>query len=631
MSKVEQELPNKELLLGNEAIAAGCLEAGVRFAAAYPGTPSSEILQTIIANSSKYGVVTEWSNNEMVAFEKAMGYSLCGMRAMVSMKHAGLNWVADPLSVAIMGGVRAGVVIITADDPHCHSSANEQDNRFYGLFFETLVLEPASPAEAKEMAKKAFAISEEIELPVILRTVTRVSHARSGVEISIPDDIAVHKGEFVPDKDRFWISGAKSLVRHRLLHQQHKLLEAASENSEFNQYEPTNSAVCVIAAGVAWQYANDVLDSLGLKNKASTLKLGVVNPLPNSLIRRALAEHKQVIILEEGEPFVELLIRSFSSGMEEHAVIKGRHDGAIPYCGELTFEVVQSALRNVFGLQSALDSDIHDQWLADKKDLMEIAPKRGMFFCAGCPHNSVAYALSELTRRMKPSPPVAGDIGCYVLMAMPPYKLGDVKYSMGASISVASGISAATGQKAVAVIGDGTFFHSGIPGLINAVYNGGDIVVIIVDNGITGMTGRQPNPGTGSRSDGQASPKINIEEIVSAIHPASLEVVDAYDTAAVKKALVQAFATPGVAVVIARQMCAMEAARRKQREGKKVVRYQIDPEKCIQCMLCVTRFNCIALSKLADGMSIDDTCVGCGVCAQICPNKAIMPISDGGV
>ncbi|MGI6574865.1 MAG: hypothetical protein ACOX3A_03180 [bacterium] len=239
MSKVEQELPTKELLLGNEAIAAGCLEAGVRFAAAYPGTPSSEILQTIIANSSKYGVVTEWSNNEMVAFEKAMGYSLCGMRAMVSMKHAGLNWVADPLSVAIMGGVRAGVVIITADDPHCHSSANEQDNRFYGLFFETLVLEPCSPAEAKEMARKAFAISEEIELPVILRTVTRVSHARSGVETSIHDDVAVHKGEFVPDKDRFWISGAKSLVRHRLLHQQHKLLEAASENSEFNQYEPT--------------------------------------------------------------------------------------------------------------------------------------------------------------------------------------------------------------------------------------------------------------------------------------------------------------------------------------------------------------------------------------------------------
>lgn len=622
------QVTEKKLLLGNEAIAVGCIDGGVKFAAAYPGTPSSEILQTIAAKSKQYDVVTEWSTNEMVAFEKAMGYSLCGMRSMVSMKHAGLNWVADPFSVAYLGGVVGGVLVITADDPNCHSSANEQDNRFYGLFFETLVLEPSSPLEAKEMAKQSFAISEEIEMPVIMRSVTRVSHARSGVE-----DAAAYypslEGNFVPNRDRYWISSDRSLRRHRLVHERQALMQEIGARSGLNRYSNVDADTCIIASGVAWQYVSDVLDGTGLTGKVSTLKLGVVQPVNEDVINRALSEHDQVIIIEEGEPFVELQVRALSSKLEHHSHIYGRHDGAVPYCGELTYERVQDVLAQILNIEDPVTSENAELRSSLKEELDQISPGRGMFYCAGCPHNATSYVLSEITRKMDKKPPIAGDIGCYVLAAMPPYNLGDVKYSMGASISVASGLSEALGRKAVALIGDGTFYHAGMPGMLNASYNGANIVVLIVDNATTGMTGGQPNPGTGSRADGSPAREIKLEDVVSTFKPDSLDVVDAYDLEATREALSKAFDTPGVAVVITRQRCAMEYVRDKRKMGEAIVQYRVDPEKCTACMRCVRRFNCMAISKEEDLMVIDDTCMGCGVCALVCPSDAIERVEGG--
>ncbi|MEW6262231.1 MAG: indolepyruvate ferredoxin oxidoreductase subunit alpha [Thermodesulfobacteriota bacterium] len=608
-----------DFLLGNEAMARGALEAGVRFVAGYPGTPSSEILETLAQDADKHGLYVEWSTNEMVAFENALGASLAGLRALITMKHAGLNWVVDPLSVAVLSGIVGGLVILTADDPNCHSSANEQDNRFYGLFLKVLTLEPSDAQTAKEMMKQAFYLSERTELPVILRSVTRVAHSRTGVSLGrLPEEKSEASGGRNPE--RFFITGARALKGHVWQLKQQTILEQAAEESPFNELqEKGDEELCIIAAGVAYTYVKDAL-RLWRDVGASLLKIGCVHPVPRSLIGSALSGKKAVLVVEEGGPFVELQVRALLPDLSSNIKVLGKMSGDVPEAGELNVDVVTGSIARFLGRIEPRPGS--------RKEILkrtrEILPPRTMVFCAGCPHSGTMYALKKTIRKAKVKPFVAGDIGCYTLMCYPPHELGDAKFSMGSSISVAAGHSKGTGEKAVAVIGDSTFLHAGIPGLINCVYNQSNVLVVICDNGTTGMTGGQPHAGTGITVTGRKTKKVVLENLIRGCGVDFIEVTDPYEVKATRKVLEKAFRRQGLSVVIARRECALLAARKASRSDNKTTARRVDLEKCVGCWECVKGLACPAMIREKDGVVIESSgCTGCGLCAQVCPKGAI--------
>jgi indolepyruvate ferredoxin oxidoreductase alpha subunit len=611
----------QNFLLGNEAIARGAIEANVDFVAGYPGTPSSEILETLARDAVKYSIYVEWSTNEMVAFENALGASLAGLRAMVTMKHAGLNWVADPLSVAVLGGVRGGLVIVTADDPNCHSSANEQDNRFYGLFFKILTLEPSDPQEAKDLIVEAFSLSEKTALPVLLRTVTRVSHTRTNVVLGkIPKNNK--QANFKRDPERFFITGSRALQRHQWQLQQQPLLESLVEGMQLNKlYNKGGEKKCIVTSGVAFNYVEDALRRLNT-DEVAILKIASVYPLPKSLIKETLAGKETILVVEEGGPLVELQLKALAQELSVPVSILGKMSGDLPEAGELNIDIVAQTVSKLLGMDErsvTIRQDIEEK-------VKEILPPRTMTFCAGCPHAGTFYALKRVIRRRATKPFIAGDIGCYTLMSNLPYELGDVKYSMGAGIGVASGISKVLKEKAIAVIGDSTFIHAGIPGLINCAYNKSNITVIICDNRTTAMTGGQPHAGTGITATGQPTKELNLEEFVKGCGVEFVAVTDAYDVKGTMMVIERALAYDGVSVVISRRQCALEASREARRLGEKRLVYYVDPQKCTRCWLCLKQLSCPAIIKEDEKVIIDSfACTGCGLCTQVCPVEAIIP------
>ena len=596
-----QKKLKQDFLLGNEAIAWGAIEANIDFIAGYPGTPSSEILETLAHYSKEYGIYVEWSTNEMVAFENALGASLADQRAMVTMKHAGMNWVIDPLSVAVLSGVRGGLVIVTADDPNAHSSANEQDNRFYGLFLKILTLEPSDPQEAKEMTVEAFSLSEKSQLPVILRSVTRVGHSRSNVtlnEIPIKNRLAF----FQRDPESFFVTGPRTLQRHRWQLHQQPLLEKLAEGLQFNKFHYTGKEKkCIVTSGVAYTYVQDALRVIKTDDVA-VLKIASVYPLPKSLIKEAISTIESVLVVEEGGPFIELQLKALASDLSLPVRIFGKMSGDIPEAGELNVDTVVKACAKWLG-QAAPPIMIRQDILAEAK---EILPPRTMVFCAGCPHTGTMYALKKVIGKREAKPIVSGDIGCYTLMCYPPHELGDAKYSMGASISVASGLSKALKEKTIAIIGDSTFIHAGIPGLINSIYNKSNILVVICDNRTTAMTGGQPHAGTGMTATKQPAKELNLEKLITGCGVEFIEVTDPYDIHGTEEALERALKYEGVSVVIAQRECALQATREALLLGKKLSAYRVDPGKCIAgdlpfcqatCPLHVDAKNYLALIR----------------------------------
>ena len=609
---------NHQFLLGNEAIARGAIEANVAFVAGYPGTPSSEILQTVVAASQLYGIHVEWSTNEMVAFENALGASLAGLRAMVTMKHAGLNWVADPLSVAVYSGIRGGVVVVAADDPHCHSSANEQDSRFYGLFFNILTLEPSDPQNAKDMIKAAFEFSEASQLPVIFRSVTRVGHSRAGVRID-EDPPAKKVPEYHREPGRFYVTGRLALQRHRWQIEQQAVLLELSEKWALNELTGSPGApTCIVTSGVAATYVSEAIRQLG-SDQATVLKLGSVYPLPRRLVKQALGDKKRIMIVEEGAPFLELQVKALSSEFPGERMIAGKLSGALPLAGELSPDVVSSSLSRFFGLEKS--DSVSTPAPAKSANML---PPRTMVFCAGCPHTGTMHALKETCSQMEISPFIAGDIGCYTLMCYPPHELGDAKFSMGASIGVASGISKSTGEKSIAVVGDSTFIHSGIPGLINCVYNESDMLLVICDNATTGMTGGQPHAGTGKTATGRTAKQVVLKDLVRGCGVDFIRETDPYNVDNTLKAFREAIEHPGVSVVIAKRECALIRSRKEFDGPEGLPVYAIDPDECVGCGECLQKLACPAM-QWGDDIAVisPQECRGCGICAQICPAGAI--------
>ena len=604
------------LLLGNEAIARAAVEAGADLAATYPGTPSSEIGLVLDDIAEEAGLKFQYAVNEKVAMEVGAAAAIGGLRSLVFMKHVGLNVAADALMTLAYTGVRGPMVIVTADDPGCHSSQNEQDNRLFAKFANLPLLEPANAQECLDLTKFAFELSAFLELPVIVRTTTRVSHARGPVTVG---ERAPPKGlaHFDRDPNRFVMLPANAREGHKRVLQKMRLAEGISESSPHNRIENLGRKgdVGLVASGPAYTYLMELADDL----EGRVLKLGLTNPLPRTKLTQFLRSAKRVVVFEELEPYLEDQIRALASEFDIRVDVYGKAQGLLPRTGELDPDLVAEALVRL----EMLDPKAVQRVRETKAPKIPVRPP---VLCPGCGHRGVAYAARQASRRKDVLFPV--DIGCYTLVEYPPTTTGDILLCMGSSIGTAAGFAATTDKKVLAFIGDSTFYHSGIPALIHAVHQNLTMTVCIMDNGTTAMTGHQPHPGIAS----EGHPAVDMEGLVRACGVASVETLDAYAVRDLTKAFRRALDRDGVNVIIARHECRLLELRDMKARGEAVVPYEVIPEKCTKCGFCIDAFACPALVRLEDeSVAIDPAlCNGCGVCADVCPPKAIVLAKGAG-
>ena len=566
----------KKLLLTNEAIARGAYEYGIKVVSSYPGTPSTEITETV----AKYPeVYAEWAPNEKVALEVGIGASVAGARSMVCMKHVGLNVAADPLFTAAYTGVNAALLIVVADAPAMHSSQNEQDSRFYARSAHVPMLEPADSVEAKEYVGIACEISEKYDTPVLIRTTTRIAHSQSFVELGERQEPALRP--YVKDIRKYTMMPASAKGRHLVVEAREKALKADLASLGLNQVIRNGSELGVVCAGAVYQYVREALP------EASVLKLGMVYPVDIEAVRQFATTVKELLVVEELEPFIENQLKA----------------NGIPCKG-----------KEIFGLQGELNvATILRKLKGVETPAAESAPVRPPVLCAGCPHRGVFYVLNKLKCI------VNGDIGCYTLGAQAPLSAVDTVVCMGASIGMSHGFQKAMDGKSnsVAVIGDSTFIHSGITGLVNAVYNQSGITLIILDNSTTGMTGHQQHPATGKNLKGEPAPALDLVRLCQAIGVAKVDVVDAYDLPEVERLVREDIASPDVCVIIARRQCEL------LKKGDKPLCHIDGCKNCGRCL----KLGCPALVKGENGVVIDTSlCVGCGLCVDVCPFKAIQKV-----
>ncbi|MGI6269147.1 MAG: indolepyruvate ferredoxin oxidoreductase subunit alpha [Candidatus Howiella sp.] len=572
----------KELMLGNEAVARGLYEAGVRVVSSYPGTPSTEITEAI----AKYDeVYCEWAPNEKVACEVAVGASIGGARSFCAMKHVGLNVAADPIYTAAYTGVNAGMVLAVADDPGMHSSQNEQDSRHHAIAAKVPMLEPADSAECLAFAKLAYELSECYDTPVMLRLTTRISHARSLVEIGEREERELR--DFPKNPQKYVMMPAMAIKRHAVVEERQAALAEYAETAAFNRTEDNGAKIGVICSGVCYQYAKEALGK-----EANYLKLGLVNPLPVKLIRDFAAKCETVYVIEELDGILETHCKAI--GVE----VTGK--ALFGYLGEFSQRVVREKLLGRTPKTMSADLEI---------------PGRPPVLCAGCPHRGLFYTLKKLGCN------VSGDIGCYTLGALAPLSSIDSCICMGASISALHGMNKARGndfcKQSVAVIGDSTFIHSGITGLIDIAYNRGVSTVIVLDNSITGMTGHQQNPTTGYTIKGDPTAAVDLTALAKACGIGRVRVVDPYDLAETEAAVREELAVEEPSMIISRRPCALL----KYVKHKPPLR--VNPDKCVGCKSCM-KIGCPAISMKQGKAVIDYTqCVGCGVCQQMCRLSAI--------
>jgi len=567
----------KKLMLGNEAVARGVYEAGATVATAYPGTPSTEITENI----AKYNdIYSEWSPNEKVALEVAIGASISGARSICSMKHVGLNVAADPLFTVSYTGVNGGLVIMVADDPGMHSSQNEQDSRFYARASKVPMLEPSDSQECKDFVKKAFEISEEFDCPVLVRLSTRIAHSQSIVEIEDKTEYKIK--EYKKNFDKYVMMPAMARKRHVEVERRQDLLKKYSNITDLNTIEWRSKDIGIITSGVAYQYSKEVFPS------ASFLKIGVVYPLPEAMINEFAKKVKELYVVEELEPFFENQIKKMG--------IKVKGKELLPVMGELSARILREKLLNEYTLSET--------------KINEIIPARPPVMCPGCPHRGMYYVLKKLKLT------VSGDIGCYTLGALPPTESMDTCICMGASIGVAHGMEKARGKefgkKTVAVLGDSTFIHSGITSLIDIVYNKGNSTVIILDNSITGMTGHQHNPTTGFTIKGEVTRQVDLVKLANAVGIDRVRVVDPFDIVEFEKVVREEINADQPSVIISQRPCAL--LKHVKFEGA----LKINTEKCRMCKKCLS-VGCPAIVDKGDRIEVNGAlCVGCMLCTKVC-------------
>ncbi|MEM3770324.1 MAG: indolepyruvate ferredoxin oxidoreductase subunit alpha [Candidatus Bathyarchaeia archaeon] len=617
---LKDEPGKRVLLLGNEAIARGILESGIGVVTTYPGTPASEIGDAVSAIAQKAGVYMEYSVNEIVAVEVAGGAANCGVRALAAMKHVGLNVAADALMTLAYTGVRGGLVIVAADDPECYSSQNEQDSRLYALLSNLPCLEPSNAQEAKDMVAYAVELSEKLELPVIMRTTTRVSHTRSPITFGKLVKPSL-KGEFVRDVKRLVMVPANARPRHDVLLQRMEKAKEITETSAYNLINPKgkDKEYGIISSSSAYNYAVEAAGILGLD--VDVLKLGMSHPLPEKIIGKFVKKHGKIIVIEELEPYLELNVKAITKDYAPSTEVYGKQ--YFPRSGELSTSQVLKGLAAITGRKIPMDLE----GLTKRyNEVSEGIPPRPPILCAGCPHRASFYVIKRVAgeRAIYPT-----DIGCYALGIAPPLKVGDILVCMGAGIGTAQGISKATGMNTIAIIGDSTFFHAGVPRLLNAVYNKHRLVVAVLDNLTTAMTGHQPHPGTGVTGMQEPTEPIAIEKVADGCGVKFVRVVDPFNVREAEKILKEALQFPETSLIVFRAPCALILVREKKREGLEIVPFKIN-EKCTNCMACIKLLGCPAIILKEDKVvSINENiCVGCGLCAHVCPYKAIEPVKQ---
>jgi len=614
MHKLIVDMPGETaFLLGNEAIARGAIEAGVAFASTYPGTPSSEISLNFFQIARESDLYFEYSTNEKVALEVAAAAANSGLRSMCIMKHVGVNVAADALMTLAYVGVRGGLVILTADDPYMFSSQNEQDNRYYGKLSGLPILEPSSAQEAKDMLGYAFDLSEKLQEPVLFRTTTRLNHSTAPIEFG-PMKARETAGDFIKDPFNYVTVPAVSRNLHiKLL----KNIEAAEQIACDSPYNISvgEGPWGIVCNGVSYNYVRDAVKDLNVSDKTRILRIGFSHPMPGQLIKSFLSGCEKVLVVEEGEPYMEEAVKALAQEAGLTLSIKGK----APELFSRLFEYDPALVRKT--MAAYFEIPYEGPRLPDVSDVPEL-PQRPPNLCAGCSHRATFYAVNKATEGIETIRPT--DIGCYTLGFLPPLSNGDFLICMGSSAGTACGFSQATGKKVIGFIGDSTFFHSGIPGLINAVFNHHDLTLVILDNQTTAMTGHQPHPGVDmDELNYSGYQQVSIESVVRGIGVEHVSVIKPYNVKKSIAAVKEAISHDGVSVIIARQNCTLFDKSLKKSVGRPF--YVSD--RCKNHRICINELGCPAFYVENDQVRINSAlCTGCGVCAQICPEHAILPL-----
>jgi len=618
--KVKEILTEKEggklFLLGNEAAVRGALESGVSVASTYPGTPSSEIGDVFYKIAREAGVYFEFSSNEKVALEVSTAAAAAGLRSFVFMKHVGLNVAADSFMSTVYTGVRGGMIVLSADDPSMYSSQNEQDNRIMARLAGIPLLEPSNPQEVKDLMKFGFELSEKFKIPVLMRTTTRISHMRGVVNLGTIIQ-GKEKGYFKKDPSQFIVAPAYVVKMRKELIEKLNQIEEKAKNSPLNKIiDKGGREIGIITSGSAFNYVMDVVSENNLKVKI--LKLTFSYPFPEKLVLDFINSVDNILIAEEVEPVMEKKVLTIIGKYNIKKKVYGKLDGTLPRIYEYNPDIVEA------GMAKIVDKELIKR---EKFSTKLSLPLRSAVLCPGCPHRATYFALKKAIKKLKLKEEeiiFSTDIGCYALGLEPPYKMGDYCISMGSSLGIGCGFSKATNQKIISFIGDSTFFHAGIPPLVNAVHNRDKILLVVMDNRITGMTGGQTNPGVPVDGMGNPAPEISIEKIARGVGVGLVKTIDPVDLKETEEIFKEALQFEGVAVVITKHPCAMITDAENRKKGISI-KYTVNQEECSKCLICVKNFTCPAIYIEKDSsVNINPLlCDGCGVCAQVCPKKAI--------
>jgi len=616
----------RAFVLCNEAIVRAAIEADVKVISAYPGSPTTEILDTFSAVASAFDYKMEISANEKVALETCAGASMAGLRSFSSMKSVGLNVASDAFHSLSYTGVKGGMVIVVADDPQAHSSQSEQDGRMFAPSAYVPMLEPSDPTEAYSMVKEAFRISETHGVPVLLRTSTRVNHQSGIVQFEKIDRTPFSKVKWDHPPGRFITVADSARAFKKNILRRTEDLEKEFEVSDLNRIEEGRSDIGIITCGAGFNYARDACAVLGIS--PSVLKLGTTWPIPRRKVQEFLQNLSTVIVVEELSPYLESFVTAVAKEANPDVVVIGKRSGHFSEAFEYTTNSVVAAMARALDLRPPVD---YDAILRRAEELKKELPPRSPTFCPGCPHRATLYALRQALKGVKHV--VSTDIGCYSMSFLEPVSYGDSLLCMGASLGVAAGLQYAVEEKVVAIIGDSTFYHAGLPGLVNAAHHGDDFTIVVLDNQVTAMTGQQPHPGSTTGAGGRSTKPMVIENVVSALGIEDITIVDPYDVKVAAEAMRQALSRKGPNVIISRRACALHSDRQKRKRGEMIESNDVRKDVCKKPYTCIRTFHCPAIFIDDDDRKAaidEELCDGCSVCARICPFGSIARREGGG-